>query len=394
MAEFAFGTCGWSYSEWEGLLYPEKSGKLSQYYKIFPTVEIDSTFYALPNEGTVLGWARRTPPGFTFSAKLPQTITHSKALDLNRGIETDLNRFIDIMHPLIEAEKLSVVLAQLPPSLDFDTEKLESFFSILHPQIRFAVEFRNNSWLRNETFKILENYNVSFTIVDEPLLPPDVHVTSDIAYIRWHGRGSRPWFNYKYSEQELEEWIPKVKEASRKSNKVLGYFNNHFHGYAPENALQVMQMMGIVTPHGTAALQRLAFQRKYKTKDKDEPGTLDAWTGQAGNRITGLTNYASPEVVEAARGISDDEFSFRERTKHRLAAYLGSTTVDIDLDNRTIIHRCSFWDKSRLQKKFCKHIVKVLLSLNPREASVLLSALNSSLDGWKFESRLSVDSSR
>ncbi|HKM75376.1 MAG TPA: DUF72 domain-containing protein [Candidatus Bathyarchaeia archaeon] len=394
MAEIAFGTCGWSYAEWEGIFYPEKSGKLSQYCKIFSTAEIDSTFYALPNEGTVRGWATRTPSGFMFSAKLPQTITHKKALELNRGIESDLNQFIETMHPLIEAGKLSVILAQLPPSLEFDSEKLESFFSILPKQVHFAVEFRNNSWLRNETFKILENYNVSFTIVDEPLLPPDVHVTSDIAYIRWHGRGSQPWFNYKYSEQELEAWVPKVKEAASKSKKVLGYFNNHFHGYAPENALQTMQMLGIVTPHATAALQRLTFQRKYSGKGKTEIGTLDSWTGEVGDRIRGLSNYASPEVIEAARGISDDDFSLREKTKHRLAAYVGNTTVDIDLDSRTIIHRCSIWDKLSSQKKFCKHIVKLILSIDPNEATRLLSTLNSSLDEWKFESRLQVDTSR
>ena len=123
-------------------------------------------------------------------------------------------------------------------------------------------------------------------------------------------------------------------------------------------------------------------------------GTLDSWTGQVGDRIRGLSNYASPEVVEAARGISDDDFSLREKTKHRLAAYVGNTTVDIDLDRRTIIHRCSIWDKLSSQKKFCKHVVKLILSIDPSEAALLLSTLNSSLDRWKFESRLSVDSSR
>ncbi len=394
MAEFAFGTCGWSYAEWEGIFYPEKSGKLSQYCKIFPTVEIDSTFYALPNEGTVRGWATRTPSGFMFSAKLPQTITHKKTLELGRGIESDLNQFIDTMHPLIEAKKLVVILAQLPPSLKFDAEKLESFFSILPNQLQFAVEFRNDSWLRNETFKILENYKVSYTIVDEPLLPPEVHVTSDIAYIRWHGRGSQPWFNYKYSEHELEAWVPKVREVAGRSKKVLGYFNNHFHGYAPENGLQMMQMLGVVTPHATAALQRLTFQRKYGGKGKAELGTLDSWTGQVGERIRGLSSFASPEAVEAAGNISDDNFSLREKTKHHVAAYVGNTTVDIDLDNRTIIHRCSIWDKLSSQKKFCKHVVKLILSIDPNEAALLLSTLNSSLERWKFESRLSVHSSR
>jgi len=390
MVEFAFGTCGWSYAEWEGIFYPKKSGKLSQYCKIFPTVEIDSTFYALPNEGTVRGWVTRTPSDFTFSAKLPQTITHKKELKLDQGIEEELNQFINVMTPLIESGKLATVLAQLPPRMEFDAEKLESFFSILPKQVHFAVEFRNNSWLRNETFKILENNKVSFTIVDEPLLPPEVHVTSDIAYIRWHGRGFRPWFNYKYSEEELESWVPKVREAASKSRKVLGYFNNHFHGYAPENTLQMMQMTGVTTSHATAALQRLEFQRKYSGKGKAESETLDTWTGQVGG-ISGLANFATPEVVEEARGISDDDFSLREKTKRRIAAYVGNTTVDIDVGNRTIIHRCSVWDNSSLHKEFCKHVVKLIESLGANEAVILLSTINSSIDLWKFESRLSVD---
>jgi uncharacterized protein YecE (DUF72 family) len=392
MVEFALGTCGWSYAEWEGIFYPKKSGKLSQYCQIFPTVEIDSTFYALPNEGTVQGWATRTPSGFMFSAKLPQTITHKKGLDLDQGIEKELNQFINIMNPLIETEKLVAVLAQLPPSLEFDPEKLKMFFSILPKHVRFAVEFRNKSWLTDETFKILRRYNVSFTIVDEPLLPPVVHVTSDIAYIRWHGRGSRPWFNYKYSEEELSAWVPKVKEAASKSKKVLGYFNNHFHGYAPENALQVMQMMGVTTPHATAALQRLGFQRKFSGKEKTESRTLDTWTGQVGMGISGLSNFATAEVIEAARDISDSDFSLREKTKHRVAAYVGNTTVDIDLDSRTIIHRCSVWNDLSLQKRFCKHIVKLVQSMDQKEAAALLSKIKSSLDLWTFESRFSVDS--
>ena len=390
MAEILLGTCGWSYAEWEGIFYPNKMGKLSQYSKIFPTAEIDSTFYALPNEGTVHGWAKRTPPEFTFSAKLPQTITHKKALELDRGIESDLTQFINTMQPLIAEKKLSVILTQLPPRLRFDIDKLESFLSILPQSLNFAVEFRNNSWINNETLKMLEKYNVSFTIVDEPLLAPDVHVTSDIAYIRWHGRGSRPWFNYKYSEQELEAWIPKLKEVASRSKKVLGYFNNHFHGYAPENALQTMQMVGVVTPHATAALQRLIFQRKYSVKVKDESGTLDNWVGSR-EPVRGISEFATLEVIDAAKAISDDDFSLREKTKSSLAGYVGNTTVSIDLDNRTIIHRCSVSDELFSQKKFCHHVVKLLLSISAAEAEQFLSNIHSTLDEWRFESRLSVE---
>ena len=140
----------------------------------------------------VLGWAKHTPPNFTFSAKLPQTITHKKALDVARGIETDLNQFLETVKPLIEAGKLSCVLVQLPPFLRFNADRLESFLSIVPEKPNFAIEFRHSSWMNSETLRLLEKYRAAYTIVDEPLLPSDVHVTSDIAYIRWHGRGDRP----------------------------------------------------------------------------------------------------------------------------------------------------------------------------------------------------------
>jgi uncharacterized protein YecE (DUF72 family) len=278
MSEVLLGTCGWSYAEWEGILYPQKQGKLKQYASIFPTAEIDSTFYRLPEPGTVLGWARQTPQDFKFSAKLPQTITHKKALDVGRGIATDINQFLETMKPLTDAGKLACVLVQLPSFLRFNSDRLESFLSILPERPSFAVEFRHSSWLNSETIKLLKKYQVAYTIVDEPLFPADVHVTSDLAYVRWHGKGDRPWFNYKYSESQLTEWVPKVQEAAGRAQKVLGYFNNHFHGYAPENCLQIMEMLGNVTPRGTAALRRVRLRGREK-EIAAEPKGLEAWTG-------------------------------------------------------------------------------------------------------------------
>jgi len=79
------------------------------------------------------------------------------------------------------------------------------------------------------------------------LLPPEVHVTADFTYFRWHGRGKQPWFDYRYSEQELDEWVPKVRETAGKVKKVYGYFNNHYHGYAPENCLYLLERLGLMT---------------------------------------------------------------------------------------------------------------------------------------------------
>ncbi len=105
------GTCGWSYAEWEDVLYPQKQGKLKQYSSIFSTVEINSTFYALPRREVVLGWTKYTPPNFIFSAKLPQIMTHKKVLDASKGIEGDINQFLEVMRALIERNKLACALA-------------------------------------------------------------------------------------------------------------------------------------------------------------------------------------------------------------------------------------------------------------------------------------------
>ena len=386
MSELLLGTCGWSYAEWEGILYPERQNKLKQYSSIFPTAEIDSTFYALPSEGTVLGWVRHTPSNFVFSAKLPQTITHKKVIDPTRKIEADLGQFLEGMKPLKDAGKLACSLVQLPGFLKFDLERLEMFLSLLPHDQQFAVEFRHHSWLRDETFRLLEKYGVAYTIVDEPLLPPEVHVTSDLAYIRWHGRGSKPWFNYKYSEEQLRGWVPRVKETAGKAKKVLGYFNNHFHGYAPENSLQLTQMLGIVTPHGSAALRRLTYHGRERAATLKG---LEAWTGPIAEKSieTALNNFIDSEILQAAQSIPDKELSLREDSRGKLAAYVADTTVDIDLEERTIVHRCPSWSRSVLEKRFCPHVTRVFLMVDRRRALSLLSLIQSDLENWKFESR-------
>src|SRR5713226_4146460 len=259
MGEIYMGTSGWSYNEWTGVFYPSSdTSKLSYYSKVFKTVEVDSTFYAYPGKGLVHGWARYTPDEFVFSAKLPKVVTHDKAMDPEKGVETDLIRFLDLMKPLIEKGKLGPILVQLPPSFteERDAEKLRRFLEIVPEDIMFAVEFRHPSWLKTRTWEMLARHNVANTIVDEPLLPPDDIVTADFAFIRWHGRGSKPWYNYRYSENELTPWVPKVKEVAKKVKRVFGYFNNHFHGFAVENSLKMLQMLGEASPQQLEVRER------------------------------------------------------------------------------------------------------------------------------------------
>jgi uncharacterized protein YecE (DUF72 family) len=242
------GTSGWSYKEWEEVFYQKgEKRKLRAYSRVFKTVEIDSTFYRYPSKGMVMGWLRYSPSDFVFSAKLPKVITHDKKLGLKGDVKTDLDAYLELMRPLQLGGKLTCLLIQLPPKYAYNPENLESFFELLDPLFRYAVEFRNLSWMREETWSLLEKHRVAYVIVDEPLLPPEVHLTADFAYFRWHGRGERPWFDYRYSKEELDPWIPKVAEVAGKVKKVVGYFNNHFHGYAPENCLYLIERLGLLS---------------------------------------------------------------------------------------------------------------------------------------------------
>ena len=120
-----------------------------------------------------------------------------------------------------------------------------------------------------ETFELLKRYGVAYTVVDEPLLPSEVHLTADFAYFRWHGRGEDIWFDYLYSEEELQPWIPKVQEAARNVKKVYGYFNNHYHGYAPENCLYMLERLGLLSE----------TQKKAKAKSKNKQVQLGSFFG-------------------------------------------------------------------------------------------------------------------
>jgi len=200
-----------------GIFYPKDEGKLSFYSQVFDTVEIDSTFYTYPAKGLAYAWSRSTKQGFIFSAKIPEFITHEKKLSLKEGVEEDLLRFTDLMKPLQDAGKLGPLLIQLPPGFKKNYELLKEFFQILPLGYKFACEFRHPSWWVNETWSLLKEFNIACVVVDEPLLPPDPVVTADFSFIRWHGRGKRPWYNYRYSIDELKPWVDKVKQISVKN---------------------------------------------------------------------------------------------------------------------------------------------------------------------------------
>ncbi len=254
---------------------------LQQYASVFDTVEINSSFYKPLDEGTILGLTRNTRRGFMFSAKINRKFTHDLRLKLNEATQEELEKFVQLFDPLLTQDRLGCFLIQLPPSLRRNDGLLESFLAALPHRYDYVVEFRHNSWLDDAVWKTLSKYEAAYCIVDEPLLPPEIHVTSPIGYVRWHGHGERPWYDYRYSQQQLEGWAPKVKELSLNTKKLFGIFNNHFHGYAPENCIQMMEMLGIAEPKHKKALKRLQSHIERELAGLPPEGTLDQYAARS-----------------------------------------------------------------------------------------------------------------
>jgi len=379
------GTSGWSYKEWVGPFYSrEDKSLLKAYTRVFKTVEIDSTFYRYPAKGVVMGWARYSPEGFVYTAKLPKLITHEKELDLSRGAEEDLRKFLDLMEPLSLSGKLGCLLIQLPPRYDYRPNELEDFFDILPTHVRFAIEFRNRSWMRPETWPLLENHKVAYAIVDEPLLPPETHLTASFAYFRWHGKGARPWFDYRYERKELEPWIPKIKEASERVKRVYGYFNNHFHGYAVENCLQVVQMLGNLTPEQTQAQQKV--ENHFKTAAKLKDSKLESFFKQPDPNIENLlTAFTDEGRLKRAREIADSELKLETATSQRIEAAIRNYHITIDANTKTIEHDCEDWTKGLVARRFCKHVAKLFLSIEGTQAMSMLKNIHTHRNEWQFK---------
>jgi uncharacterized protein YecE (DUF72 family) len=255
MGEVVLGTSGWDYPEWVGRVYPKHgiTDRLKFYTDLFPIVEVNSTFYRLPPVGVAASWAERTPRRFRFAAKFPQTITHERRLV---GAEEELERFLKVLKPLRDAGKFAAALLQLPPSLPFEPATVRAFYERLPPDLPVAVEFREPTWRSAESFALLKEFRLAYVVVDEPFLPVELEVTAPFSYIRWHGRGSKLWYDYTYSTEEIGAWVPRVRELAERAGTVYGFFNNHFRGDAAVNAQSLTEQLGLPPPPWSARLDR------------------------------------------------------------------------------------------------------------------------------------------
>lgn len=244
---FALGTSGWAHQDWVGLLYAHDLAPaqyLRTYARSFSTVEIEHTFFELPTRQMVHAWQQRTPEGFTFSPCLPRRLTHGQHL---HDVQDLLTAFLDTIRLL--GSKLGPILVQLPEyyrSTEHDT--LAAFLTLLPPDVRFAVEFRHGSWVKDSTFQLLEQHQVAWVIVDAPFLPRVPRVTTDFAYVRWHGRPGHQTRRQLDPAAALRPWVPVLHHLVQQVPRVYGYVHNDFSGYAPRDCQTLCRLLGLDEP--------------------------------------------------------------------------------------------------------------------------------------------------
>jgi len=258
MAKFYIGTAGWSYKDWEGIVYPAQKGRdlhalyfLGRHINI---VEINSTFYRPPIMRIALSWVKKVEgfPDFLFAVKLHQLFTHNR-----KGFsQKEVDEFKQGIEPLVSAGRLAAILLQFPWSFANTIANVNYLVKLfeLFAGLPLALEVRHGSW-ENELFcELLAEHKVGFVNIDQPLInnsmaPSTIATNPEFSYVRLHGRNYKDWFregagrdaryNYLYSKGELEEWVDRIKNLGRKSGKVFVITNNHYRGQAMANALQI-----------------------------------------------------------------------------------------------------------------------------------------------------------
>lgn len=262
MARAFIGTSGYNYGHWRSVFYPPSlspSKWLEHYCQFFSSVELNVTFYRLPQTSAFKGWYKRTPPHFSFALKGSRFITHIKKLgDCQEPLDTFAERVGELR------EKVGVILWQFPPRFKFDREKLEGFLSLLssHPLTRnwrHSFEFRDISWFCPSVYHMLREHNFSLALADWPFIlqttgkpqevgiikykarKVDVEETADFIYLRRHGAVAL--YASDYSEEELQRDAQYIKRWLEEGRDVFVYFNNDAYGFAVKNALRLKELV-------------------------------------------------------------------------------------------------------------------------------------------------------
>jgi uncharacterized protein YecE (DUF72 family) len=223
------GTSGWMYKGWANSFYPKDcpvKGHLAFYVTQFPTVEINATFYRLPQDTAFQAWRESAPRGILYAVKGSRAVTHLKRLKPGpKSFDLLLRR------SRLLRTKLGPLLWQLPPNFTKNTERLAQFLRRLPHRFAHAVEFRNTSWLDDEINTLLKRYRVANVSVSSQAMPMHFDGTSSFVYVRFHGlKGGSA---HDYTDQELEPWAEHLRRCARRGVKGFVYFNNDVNTRAP-----------------------------------------------------------------------------------------------------------------------------------------------------------------
>ena len=262
MATFHVGPAGWSYEDWEGIVYPPVKPRgfhpLPFLARLIDIVEVNSTFYRPASAYLAMSWLKRVEafPNFLFAVKLHQAFTHKRDAFGQKDVD-DFRAGID---PLLLRERLAAVLVQFPWSYLNTPENRDHLARLfaLFAGYPLPLEVRHSSWDTPEFFRSLEENKVAFCNIDQPVFkssikPSAVSTNPAFAYVRLHGRNYKNWFragagrddryDYLYNRDELQEWIDRIKQLGQKSGKIYVITNNHYRGQAMANALQIKNML-------------------------------------------------------------------------------------------------------------------------------------------------------
>lgn len=239
MGELRIGCSGWTYKDWKGPFYPDgtKDRERLEYYATqFDTAEINASFYRLPSEAAVDGWARRVPKGFVFAWKVSRFITHNKKL---KDCEDPVDLVFGRMRRLGDA--YGPALIQLPPMLRRDDDRLAGFLRLLPKSGRNTVEFRHPSWYDPTVFRILGDFDAALCISDHHHAPAPWELTASWAYVRGHGPGGR--YAGRYRAAELDAWAERIVPWRGRGLDVYAYFDNDIKSAAPLDARALKALM-------------------------------------------------------------------------------------------------------------------------------------------------------
>jgi uncharacterized protein YecE (DUF72 family) len=260
-SQLRLGAQGFTYPSWVGSFYPPRtpaSGFLDYYATQFNTVELDTTFYAIPRLTTIAGWRERTPPDFCFAAKFPQAITHEKGLV---DCAEDTAAFVRAMLNL--EGKLGPLLLQMPPAWGAGgLDALTTFLPQLPAGPRYVLEVRHKSWLGKDALPkllgLLQKHTVALCLVQHAWMPHLDEVTAPFVYIRWLGRREDiPDDDFSHvrinRDVQLDAWAGQIQGYLQAGLTVFGYFNNHYQGHSPASVRAMQLRLADVPPGGAGA---------------------------------------------------------------------------------------------------------------------------------------------